>query len=43
MTQVMNEYGEDGEKVNFQLIEKHRLLVLWSREIIIIAFSRDKK
>jgi hypothetical protein len=43
MTQVMNEYGENGWEVNFQLIEKHRLLFLWSREAIIITFSRDKK
>lgn len=43
MTEVMNKYGEDGWDVNFQLIEKHRLLFLWSREAIIITFSRDKK
>ena len=43
MTEVMNKYGEDGWDVSFQLIEKHRLLFLWSREAIIITFSRDKK
>ena len=42
MTEVMNKYGEAGWDVTFQLIEKHRLLFLWSREAIIITFSRDK-
>jgi hypothetical protein len=42
MTEVMNKYGDDGWDVSFQLIEKHRLLFLWSREAIIITFSRDK-
>jgi len=43
MTKVMNKYGDDGWDVNFQLIEKHRLLFFWSREAIIITFSREKK
>ena len=38
----MNKYGENGWDIAFQLIEKHRMLLFWSR-VIIITFSRDKK
>ena len=30
MEEVMNRYGEDGWDVEFQLVEKRRLLFLWS-------------
>ena len=43
MEEVMNKYGENGWDVTFQLIEKHRMLFLWSREAVIITFSRNKK
>ena len=43
MVDVMNRYGEDGWDVTFQLIEKHRMLFLWSREAVIITFSRNKQ
>ena len=43
MENIMNKYGEDGWDVTFQLIEQHRMLFLWSREALIITFSRDKK
>ncbi len=43
MEDVMNKYGDDGWDVTFQLIEKHRLLFLWSREAVIITFSRNKQ
>ena len=43
MEDVMNKYGENGWNVTFQLIEKHRMLFLWSREAVIITFSRDKQ
>ena len=42
MEEVMNKYGEDGWDVEFQLVEKRRLLFLWSREAAIITFSRVK-
>ena len=42
MEEVMNKYGEDGWDVEFQLVEKRRLLFLWSREAAIITFSRTK-
>ncbi len=38
----MNKYGEDGWDVEFQLVEKRRLLFLWLREAAIITFSRTK-
>ena len=43
MEDVMNKYGENGWDVTFQLIVKHRMLFLWSREAVIITFSRDKQ
>ena len=43
MTDVLNTYGRDGWDVSFQLIEKHRLLLFWSREAVIITFSRNLK
>ena len=43
MEEVMNKYGENDWDVTFQLIEKHRMLFLWSREAVIITFSRIKK
>jgi len=43
MEDVMNKYGENGWNVTFQLIEKHRMLFLWSREAVIITFSRNKQ
>jgi hypothetical protein len=42
MEEVMNRFGEDGWDVEFQLVEKRRLLFLWSREAAIITFSRVK-
>ena len=43
MEEVMNKYGENGWEIAFQLIEKHRMLLFWSREAVIITFSRDKQ
>ena len=40
MESVMNQYGEQGWDVSFQLIERHRMLFFWSREAVIITFSR---
>ena len=42
MESVMNQYGEQGWDVSFQLIERHRMLLFWSREAVIITFSRNK-
>ncbi len=42
MTEIMNKYGQEGWDISFQLIEKHRLLLFWSREAVIITFSRNK-
>ena len=42
MESVMNQYGEQGWDVSFQLIERHRMLLFWSREAVIITFSREK-
>ena len=40
MDSVMNQYGEQGWDVSFQLIERYRMLFFWSREVVIITFSR---
>lgn len=42
MEEIMNRYGNDGWDVSFQLIEKRRLLLFWSREAAVITFSRLK-
>lgn len=40
MEAVMNKYGEEGWDVSFQVIEKTRLLLFWSRESVVMTFSR---
>lgn len=42
MEGVMNKYGEEGWDVSFQVIEKTRLLLFWSRESVVMTFSRNK-
>ena len=42
MEAVMNKYGEEGGDVCFQGIEKTRLLLFWSRESVVMTFSRNK-
>ena len=42
MEAVMNKYGEEGWDVCFQVIEKTRLLLFWSRESVVMTFSRNK-
>ena len=42
MENIMNDYGDKGWDISFQLIEKRRLLFLWAREAAIITFSRQK-
>lgn len=41
MESIMNEYGAEGWGVAFQLIEQHRMLGFWTREAVIITFSRE--
>jgi len=43
MEEVLNKHGEEGWDISFQLIEKHRMLFFWSREAVIITFSRNIK
>lgn len=37
----MNEYGNDGWDVSFQVIEKSRMWLFWEREALIITFVKD--
>ena len=39
--EVMNEYGNDGWDVSFQVIEKSRMWLFWEREALIITFVKD--
>ena len=41
MNQVLNEYGQQGWGVDFQLIEQKRMLLFWKRESVIITLSRQ--
>ena len=41
MEEVMNDHGSQGWDVSFQVIEKHRLFLFWTREAIIITFVRN--
>ena len=39
--EVMNECGNDGWDVSFQVIEKSRMWLFWEREALIITFVKD--
>ena len=39
---VVPQLLNDGWDVTFQVIEKRRLLLFWSREAAVITFSRTK-
>ena len=41
MEALMNQYGQQGWDVSFQLIEHRRLLLFWNREAAVITFSRN--
>ena len=41
METVLNQYGQNGWDVSFQLIEQRRLFLFWQRESAIITFSRE--
>jgi hypothetical protein len=41
MEKIMNEYGQSGWDVSFQVIEQHRLFLFWTREAVVITFCRD--
>jgi hypothetical protein len=41
MENIMNKYGNEWWDVVFQIIESRRLLLFWTREAVIITFSRN--
>jgi len=41
MEEVMNRYGREGWELEFQVIEKRRLALLWARESAVITFSKE--
>ena len=43
MEAIMNQYGQEGWDVSFQVIEQHRLFLFWTREAVVITFVRNYK
>ena len=41
MESIMNQYGQEGWDVSFQVIEQHRLFFFWTRESVVITFVRN--
>ena len=41
MEAVMNQYGQEGWDVSFQVIEQQRLFLFWTREAVVITFVRN--
>ena len=41
MEKVLNEYGDEGWNLEFQLIEQKRMLLFWKRESVVITLSRE--
>ena len=41
MEQELNQYGQDGWGVEFQLIEQKRMFLFWKRESVVITLSRE--
>ena len=41
MEAIMNQYGQEGWDVSFQVIEQHRLFFFWKREAVVITFARN--
>ncbi len=41
MEEVINAYGAEGWQVSVQLVETHRLFLLWTREAAVITFVRE--
>lgn len=40
MEDVLNHYAKTGWEMQFMVVEKRRLFLLWSREAVIITFSK---
>jgi len=41
MEDILNQYGQEGWGVEFQLIEQKRMALFWRRESVVITLSRD--
>ena len=41
MNNVLNDFGQEGWSVDFQLIEQKRMLLFWTRESVIVTLSRE--
>ena len=41
MNKVLNDLGQEGWNVDFQLIEQKRMLLFWARESVIVTLSRE--
>jgi len=41
MEAALNQHGQEGWGVEFQLIEQKRMALFWSRESVVITLSRE--
>ena len=41
IAKVLNQHGSTGWEVCFQIIESRRMLLFWTREAMIVTFSRS--
>ena len=41
MEEILNEHGQEGWGVEFQLIEQKRMALFWKRESVVITLSRE--
>jgi len=41
MEATLNQHGQEGWGVEFQLIEQKRMALFWKRESVVITLSRD--
>ena len=40
---TLNEHARDGWEVVFQIVESRRLLLLWTRESVIVTLGRSRR
>jgi hypothetical protein len=40
LEEVLNEEAEDGWQLVFQVVEKRRMMLFWSRETVVITLGR---
>lgn len=41
--EVLNQHGAEGWELAFQTVESRRFWLFWTKEAVIITFSRERK